>query len=1048
MFLLILQSREALAGSAPSIAGVKAGENTLEISLDGGSTTRQLALLEMKPYEDGITTALSRVVWAGPAGTTTAVAARYDKQVDRSYSKFQLIEMPSQKPLGSPRYVDDLSGIARRDFSFLHPTSIKGLAIDPWMIDDGIRLGIKHSLVHINLNEVIDTSQRPSQETWVVDGTSVPINMDTIRRIDYSCQKLTEAGVNLTGILNNFVPAKPDPHNPLIHPRTRLSETPFHLGAINTTDDRGLLYYRAAVEYVANRYSDPEATHGWISGYIVGNEVQSHSVWYNMGETALRDFVKDYGIAVRVADLACRRYHDRLRVFVCMDHNWNVSTAPEQPGGFFAGRDFLEQFAQWGRSGGDFPWNVAIHPYPENLAKPWFWCDQRATASFDTPKITFRNMEVLPAFLKQSHMLYRGQPRRIVLNEQGFNCLSDRSDGELVQAAAYACSYYRLSHIPTIDSYILHRHVDDSRKDVGDPFSFGIWTAQQNNTQSTRAPDRKRLIYDVVRLADTGTWRAAFEFAKPVIGIRSWDEMLPVSEAAIEKTPDRTPYLTLIDAGRSPYAIVVQRAESAATGVAAQHLQRVLEEMSGVRLPIVSKDAGWKGPALLLGALEPGKDGILLRTTGTNVVLSASTDADMLCCVSVFLQRYLGVVWLSDDSNFVPRRQLVTLPEIDHAYAPPFAYRQVVSSNDRLQQASPWDRLTSAPAAGATVILGPGLTAAELAARVKALAGTGVRALTIKMDANTFVGEPPALAQYLASQLMWDPRRDPATVRVEFYSAWYGSAADQVLDYTAVLARLPEEERARVLGAGSANAIVDPSLLSEGLGILTQARILQTSAATVRKIDRLLLPLWCIQLNAPQKYGLGDDDAGMVLGEVKRVMRENPDLYAGETGRRRARWLAKMEATQRRLKSVGVVDLYLHMGEAETQNLRPGTWEPRTAEIGGRTVRTVFQHPPDEGFGDATYRIQLPAIAVNQRLTLSFATLLTANSLDGVCFSVLADGRTIWTSTQRDVLPFDHKVDLRAWAGQTIRLTLRVEALENAVRDHANWVKPQVRVED
>jgi hypothetical protein len=40
-------------------------------------------------------------------------------------------------------------------------------------------------------------------------------------------------------------------------------------------------------------------------------------------------------------------------------------------------------------------------------------------------------------------------------------------------------------------------------------------------------PAGKKPIYEVFRVADTPGWKKAFEFALPIIGIQSWDEILP-----------------------------------------------------------------------------------------------------------------------------------------------------------------------------------------------------------------------------------------------------------------------------------------------------------------------------------------------------------------------------------------------------------------------------------------------------------------------------------------------------------------------------------------
>ncbi|MEN9020217.1 MAG: hypothetical protein GWQ05_09595 [Verrucomicrobiaceae bacterium] len=49
----------------------------------------------------------------------------------------------------------------------------------------------------------------------------------------------------------------------------------------------------------------------------------------------------------------------------------------------------------------DFDWHLAFHPYPENLFEPRFWNDKPATTSADTPRITFKNLEVLTEHFAQ-----------------------------------------------------------------------------------------------------------------------------------------------------------------------------------------------------------------------------------------------------------------------------------------------------------------------------------------------------------------------------------------------------------------------------------------------------------------------------------------------------------------------------------------------------------------------------------------------------------------------------------------------------------------------
>jgi hypothetical protein len=119
-------------------------------------------------------------------------------------------------------------------------------------------------------------------------------------------------------------------------------------------------------------------------------------------------------------------------------------------------------------------------------------------------------------------MLYRGEPRHIILSEQGFHTVN-KPEGELWQAAAYAYAYYKSAHLSGVDAFILHRHVDHGAEGG---LNLGLWT-RNLQSRSAAEPLAKKKIYEVFKAADTPNWRPAFEFALPVIGLRQWEELLP-----------------------------------------------------------------------------------------------------------------------------------------------------------------------------------------------------------------------------------------------------------------------------------------------------------------------------------------------------------------------------------------------------------------------------------------------------------------------------------------------------------------------------------------
>ena len=186
----------------------------------------------------------------------------------------------------------------------------------------------------------------------------------------------------------------------------------------------------------------------------------------------------------------------------------------------FPGKTFVDHFARRAREQGDFDWHIAFHPYPEDLFDARTWEDESALPSPDTPRITFKNLPVLVDYLKREELLFQGQPRRIILSEQGFHS-PPGEEGELLQAAAYCYAWVKVQALDAIDSFILHRHVDHGREGG---LNLGLW-ARDEKAASPAEPVRRKKIYEVFRLADTPEWEEAFQFALPIIGIDSWTEI-------------------------------------------------------------------------------------------------------------------------------------------------------------------------------------------------------------------------------------------------------------------------------------------------------------------------------------------------------------------------------------------------------------------------------------------------------------------------------------------------------------------------------------------
>jgi hypothetical protein len=284
----------------------------------------------------------------------------------------------------------------------------------------------------------------------------------------------------------------------------------------NLTSELGLQAYAAALDFLAARYSRQEAPHGRIHHWIMHNEVNSCWTWSNAGEKPETVYVDLLAKSLRTAQLILREHDPHARVFLSLDQHWTASPGPH----CFPGRRILELLCDFCAAEGDFPWALAHHPYPQDLRDPRVWKDTQATYAFDTPKITFKNLEVLVAWMGQPRALYLGRERRLIhLTEQGLNS-PDYSEKSLQeQAAGLAYAWNKLKRLPEIAVFDYHAWIDNRAE-------YGLRIGLRKFADEPGDPLGRKPIWQVCQALDTPGEEAATAFAREIIGIRDWEEIM------------------------------------------------------------------------------------------------------------------------------------------------------------------------------------------------------------------------------------------------------------------------------------------------------------------------------------------------------------------------------------------------------------------------------------------------------------------------------------------------------------------------------------------
>jgi hypothetical protein len=167
-----------------------------------------------------------------------------------------------------------------------------------------------------------------------------------------------------------------------------------------------------------------------------------------------------------------------------------------------------------------------------------------------------------------------------------------------------------------------------------------------------------------------------------------------LNAAVVGASRGGTAPITLVENGQSRYHIHVGTEADVITLNAASDLASYLQKISGGVFTPLSHDGNTKtGPLLIVGRdnalvqrLCPdidfdklGTDGFLIRTVGSDVVIAGATSRGTMYGVNWFIDRKLGVRWLSPDFTYVPSAKTIRLAPINEDQIPWFGYREVLS---------------------------------------------------------------------------------------------------------------------------------------------------------------------------------------------------------------------------------------------------------------------------------------------------------------------------------------------------------------------------------
>lgn len=248
----------------------------------------------------------------------------------------------------------------------------------------------------------------------------------------------------------------------------------------------------------------------YISNWILGNEVNSASGYYYVGNVSFSKFISMYSEAFRCLYNAVKSSRGSSKVFICLDNCWNQKNAFTI---CYSARSTLESFAaKISDMQKDVNWNLAYHAYNQPLSDSQFWSGANASMftsdANTTTFITMRNIQTLTDYVKNRF----GSNTRIILSEQGF---SSTYGGQANQAAAIALAYYKAACNPMIDAFIIRSYKDEAHE-VAQGLTMGLKDAN----------GKKKTAYNVFKNMDSSN---SLKYTEKVLKsqVGNWKSLVP-----------------------------------------------------------------------------------------------------------------------------------------------------------------------------------------------------------------------------------------------------------------------------------------------------------------------------------------------------------------------------------------------------------------------------------------------------------------------------------------------------------------------------------------
>ena len=481
------------------------------------SDDRRIYVFNVATYNDGIVEGQEPVTSIRKSDDQFSFTfnLNYKQANSRLFDKFAIgIKQNGKYVLLSDfNYITNPEQRAQYQYAYPKAASIKGLLVDPYKLEGNELkdLGVKQAAYNIPVGRLVGHTSSANYPTiyYNYQGQTYLFDGQVVKEYDIIFSRLTQLGIQTTAIILNDWNGS---YLNLVHPNARKGGAcPYYM--FNAADKSGVDHLGAIATFLAERYSG--TAHGQVVNWVIANEINARKHWNYYPAVDVQSYAQVYADSFRVFYNAIKSVNACAKIYMPVDQTWNRNLND----GDYDARDIIDHFNAYIKSEGNIDWDLSHHPYPVPLTHAAFWNMPSnykrmnlVTNSVDTKMVTMQNINVVTSYLQNEELLNPdGESRSVILSEQGFNSLS----GQGVQAAAFAYAYYIAEANSHSDGFLLNRQTD-AAAEVAQGMAFGINNADGSHKQ----------IYNVFKHIDGPNSQSATEFAKSIIGISSWSDVI------------------------------------------------------------------------------------------------------------------------------------------------------------------------------------------------------------------------------------------------------------------------------------------------------------------------------------------------------------------------------------------------------------------------------------------------------------------------------------------------------------------------------------------